>query len=106
MRRGPPRSARFPYTPVLPSFDGVAARAGGAAVVRVAAVGDAVGEAVGAVVVGVRRVGAALAAAAETAVARGRDDRVAEVGVRGLDVGDERAEVEGREGVVLGEGVD
>src|SRR5205823_5951618 len=65
---------------------GVAAGAGGAAVVGVATVGDLVGEGVGAVVVGIRHVGAAAAAAGQGAVGRAADDRVGQVGARGLYV--------------------
>src|SRR4029453_13220761 len=83
---------------------GVAAGAGSAAVIRVAPVGDRVGEGVGAVVVGVRRVvdrgagsaGRAGAGAGADAggVAGGGGDRVGQVGVGGLEVGDEGAEVD------------
>ncbi len=69
----------------------------GGAIVGVAAVGDLIGEAVGAVEVG-RRVGRAAA----VAVRRRREDLVGQVRVGGLDVADERGEVERQRPVLVG----
>src|SRR4029453_5838013 len=73
---------------------GGAAGVGGAAVFRGAPVGARGGEGVGAVVVGVRGVVDRGAGSAERAVAGAGDDRVGQVGVGGLEVGDEGAEVD------------
>src|SRR5207244_1994004 len=86
---------------------GGAAAADGATVVWITAVGDVVGEAVGAVVVGGRGVGegAVRGTGHQAAVAGAAGDGVAQVGVAGLDVGHQAAQVDAGGGVLVGRGV-
>src|SRR5207244_6514445 len=97
-----PLAALVPYTTLFRSQRRAAAGAGHTAGVGVTAVGDLVGEAVGAAVVGGRGVGAGGAAAAQAAVAGAADDGVGQVGIRGLDVTDQGTQVDGAASGVLG----
>src|SRR5207245_767445 len=77
--------------------------AGGAAVVRVATVGDLVGERIAAVVVRGQIGRASCSGTGQGAVDRAGDDRVGQVGVRGLHIRDQGGEAD-RGRAVLGHG--